>query len=279
MQRAAFRGLHVGDSVPTTASETLRPKGCIHGRWGGAGLPCIAHTCRPLAATASRQATFRGSSLCAFPLSPFTPRAAHTQVAYLAEAATDGAVPMPVVSVDSASQLEPGQAPPGISIDEFEIIKPISRGAFGRVYLARKKATRDLPWQKVRRRNYALHPPSSSLLLAALSTLHQPLVDKEPTLLWGGKEGSHTMPLGVQFPHSQVKKCWDFTPALPAASLCPLLVPSGDEEEGPHPQEHGRECEQRAQHPGARQQPLRCALLLQVRMSGPTPAHLLHAHA
>ncbi|GAX76983.1 hypothetical protein CEUSTIGMA_g4430.t1 [Chlamydomonas eustigma] len=33
---------------------------------------------------------------------------------------------------------------PGMSIDEFLIIKPISRGAFGRVYLARKKATGDL---------------------------------------------------------------------------------------------------------------------------------------
>ncbi|GLC33498.1 hypothetical protein PLESTB_000081600 [Pleodorina starrii] len=33
---------------------------------------------------------------------------------------------------------------PGMSIDEFEIIKPISRGAFGRVYLARKLATGDL---------------------------------------------------------------------------------------------------------------------------------------
>jgi serine/threonine protein kinase len=31
-----------------------------------------------------------------------------------------------------------------MSIDEFEIIKPISRGAFGRVYLARKLATGDL---------------------------------------------------------------------------------------------------------------------------------------
>jgi hypothetical protein len=31
-----------------------------------------------------------------------------------------------------------------MSIDDFEIIKPISRGAFGRVYLARKKATQDL---------------------------------------------------------------------------------------------------------------------------------------
>ena len=30
-----------------------------------------------------------------------------------------------------------------MSIDDFEVIKPISRGAFGRVYLARKKATGD----------------------------------------------------------------------------------------------------------------------------------------
>ncbi|PNH05649.1 putative serine/threonine-protein kinase [Tetrabaena socialis] len=33
---------------------------------------------------------------------------------------------------------------PGMSIEEFEILKPISRGAFGRVYLARKLATGDL---------------------------------------------------------------------------------------------------------------------------------------
>ncbi|KAJ9511434.1 hypothetical protein QJQ45_029913, partial [Haematococcus lacustris] len=34
--------------------------------------------------------------------------------------------------------------PQGMTIDEFDIIKPISRGAFGRVYLARKHATGDL---------------------------------------------------------------------------------------------------------------------------------------
>ena len=31
-----------------------------------------------------------------------------------------------------------------ISIDDFEVLKPISRGAFGRVYLARKRTTGDL---------------------------------------------------------------------------------------------------------------------------------------
>lgn len=30
------------------------------------------------------------------------------------------------------------------SIEDFEIIKPISQGAFGRVFLARKRATGDL---------------------------------------------------------------------------------------------------------------------------------------
>lgn len=36
------------------------------------------------------------------------------------------------------------------SIEDFEIIKPISRGAFGRVFLARKRATGDLFAIKVR---------------------------------------------------------------------------------------------------------------------------------
>ena len=31
-----------------------------------------------------------------------------------------------------------------ISIEDFEVLKPISRGAFGRVYLARKRTTGDL---------------------------------------------------------------------------------------------------------------------------------------
>ena len=31
-----------------------------------------------------------------------------------------------------------------IGIDDFEVLKPISRGAFGRVYLARKRTTGDL---------------------------------------------------------------------------------------------------------------------------------------
>lgn len=36
------------------------------------------------------------------------------------------------------------------SIEDFEIIKPISRGAFGRVFLAAKRATGDLFAIKVR---------------------------------------------------------------------------------------------------------------------------------
>lgn len=44
------------------------------------------------------------------------------------------------------------RAPHGMSIDEFEVIKPISRGAFGRVYLAMKKSTKDLFAIKVMRK-------------------------------------------------------------------------------------------------------------------------------
>lgn len=46
------------------------------------------------------------------------------------------------------------------SIEDFEIIKPISRGAFGRVFLARKRATGDLfaikvkPCQKIGFKQY-----------------------------------------------------------------------------------------------------------------------------
>ncbi|KAJ2488006.1 hypothetical protein EV174_000243 [Coemansia sp. RSA 2320] len=44
------------------------------------------------------------------------------------------------------------KAPRMPSIDEFDFVKPISRGAFGRVYLARKKATKDLYAIKVMRK-------------------------------------------------------------------------------------------------------------------------------
>ena len=37
-----------------------------------------------------------------------------------------------------------GNSIASMSIDDFEILKPISRGAFGRVYLAKKRATGDL---------------------------------------------------------------------------------------------------------------------------------------
>lgn len=37
-----------------------------------------------------------------------------------------------------------------VGIEDFEVLKPISRGAFGRVYLARKRSTGDLYAIKVR---------------------------------------------------------------------------------------------------------------------------------
>jgi serine/threonine protein kinase len=36
-----------------------------------------------------------------------------------------------------------------VGIEDFEVLKPISRGAFGRVYLARKRSTGDLYAVKV----------------------------------------------------------------------------------------------------------------------------------
>ena len=45
---------------------------------------------------------------------------------------------------DDSGSTTPLSTAPGMSIDEFKILKPISRGAFGRVYLARKLATGDL---------------------------------------------------------------------------------------------------------------------------------------
>ena len=51
--------------------------------------------------------------------------------------------------MDSASQSSTASTPlhpshkERTSIEDFEIIKPISRGAFGKVFLARKRATGD----------------------------------------------------------------------------------------------------------------------------------------
>lgn len=49
----------------------------------------------------------------------------------------------------TAASVHPGHHV-NVSIEDFEVIKPISRGAFGRVYLARKRATGDLFAIKVR---------------------------------------------------------------------------------------------------------------------------------
>jgi serine/threonine protein kinase len=43
-----------------------------------------------------------------------------------------------------STPLHPSAYKDRTSIDDFEIIKPISRGAFGRVFLARKRITGDL---------------------------------------------------------------------------------------------------------------------------------------
>lgn len=49
---------------------------------------------------------------------------------------------LPGLRMESAASAPAAGA--GMCIDDYEILKPISRGAFGRVYLARKRATGDL---------------------------------------------------------------------------------------------------------------------------------------
>lgn len=56
-----------------------------------------------------------------------------------------------------------------MSIDDFEVIKPISRGAFGRVYLARKKATGDPFAIKVCSSCETLTPNPPLVMCASLS--------------------------------------------------------------------------------------------------------------
>ena len=64
--------------------------------------------------------------------------------------------PAPAPPVAAAATLPPpSPGPPsaaGVSIADFEVLKPISRGAYGRVYLARKRATGDLYAVKVMRK-------------------------------------------------------------------------------------------------------------------------------
>jgi serine/threonine protein kinase len=76
--------------------------------------------------------------------------------AVLASTAATGAAslhPSASVPADIASSAStPASHFGSMSIDDFEIIKPISRGAFGRVYLARKRATGDLYAVKVMRK-------------------------------------------------------------------------------------------------------------------------------
>ncbi|KAJ1680083.1 hypothetical protein EV182_000714, partial [Spiromyces aspiralis] len=65
------------------------------------------------------------------------------------------------------------------SIKDFEFIKPISRGAYGRVYLVRKKTTNDLYAIKVMRKSDMIHKNMVSQVLTerrALSLLQTPWV-------------------------------------------------------------------------------------------------------
>ncbi|KAJ1543625.1 hypothetical protein HK405_009194, partial [Cladochytrium tenue] len=53
------------------------------------------------------------------------------------------------ISADTPTSEARDKRPPMPSIEDFEIIKPISRGAFGKVYLVQKRTTKDLFAMKV----------------------------------------------------------------------------------------------------------------------------------
>lgn len=67
------------------------------------------------------------------------------------------------------------------SIDDFDILKPISRGAFGKVYLARKCATQDLYAIKVLKKDVMVRKNMVSHVMAerkVLSLSNNPFVVK-----------------------------------------------------------------------------------------------------
>ncbi|KAJ4833940.1 hypothetical protein Tsubulata_016646 [Turnera subulata] len=87
--------------------------------------------------------------------------------------------------LDSASQCSPALTPvhslhkERTSIDDFEIIKPISRGAFGKVFLARKRTTGDLFAIKVLKKLDMLRKNDVQRILAErniLITVRNPFV-------------------------------------------------------------------------------------------------------
>ena len=145
----------------------------------------------------------------------------------------------------------------GMCIEDYEILKPISRGAFGRVYLARKRATGDLLAIKAR------PCPAAWRALPRCSvwaTLHSPEPDRDPALR-------------CQAP-SALGQLHQGRGRVGAIGVWRWVA--GDAQGGPGAQEHGAERAQRAQHHGAGQQPvcgaLRCSaacacVLLQVKNS------------
>ena len=73
--------------------------------------------------------------------SPLIPAQRHRRQSSAASSVADPSRPPPSPRLGGISQ--PAARPPTTSIKDFEIIKPISKGAFGSVYLSKKKATGD----------------------------------------------------------------------------------------------------------------------------------------
>ena len=84
-----------------------------------------------------------------------------------AAAMADGCPPTPFREGASAGGVGgSGKAPNGMALEDYDLLKPISRGAFGRVMLARKRTTGDLFAVKVLRKRDLIR---KNLMLAALA--------------------------------------------------------------------------------------------------------------
>ncbi|EFC44905.1 predicted protein, partial [Naegleria gruberi] len=86
---------------------------------------------------------------------------------------------------------------PKIKISDFEIIKPISRGAYGRVYLARKKSTKDIYAIKVIKKQYLYNHKNVGKTLT-----NEPDLLAERTIMKVLMENNEQSPFIVNFYYS-----------------------------------------------------------------------------
>jgi hypothetical protein len=144
---------------------------------------------------------------------------------------------------------------PAMSIDDFNILKPISRGAFGRVYLAEKKSTGGARSEGgALRRGRASKGARLGGGAAGFGGCGAARAARAPAPA-GGRPLLHSSQRHPAPPPVR--------PTPPRRPLCAQGHPQG----GRLQKEPGAVHQQREEHHGHRQQPLRRALLLQVGAS------------